>query len=163
MLWVMRRQLDALALAVAVFIVSPTDELAMRYNVARIAADQYRPLLHLYEQPIRPEAVPALLALLDHPDPVVRDGVAVIAAAQRDRLRGADARAGWLGFEISRHRALGALDDASARLADVLPPDPRFATARLRGVAYGINNEDERAGDEGPFDWRGRRYAPRDD
>ncbi len=161
MLWVMRRQLDALALAVAVFIVSPTDELAMRYNVARIAADQYRPLLHLYEQPIRPEAVPALLALLDHPDPVVRDGVAVIAAARRDRLRADDARAGWLDFELSRHRALGALDDAAARLAEVMPRDRAAATARLRGVAYGINDEVERAGDEGPFDWRGRRYAPR--
>ena len=31
----------------------PTDDLAMRYNAARVAADQYRPLLHLYEQPIR--------------------------------------------------------------------------------------------------------------
>ena len=162
MLWVMRRQLDALAVAVAVFIVAPTDELAMRYNAARIAADQYRPLLHLYEQPLRPEAVPALLALLDHPDPVVREGVAVIAAAQRDRLRADNARAGWLDFELSRHRALGALDEAAARLAEVMPRDPQLATARLRGVAYGINDEVERAGDEGPFDWRARRYAPRD-
>jgi hypothetical protein len=162
MLWVMRRQFDALALAVALFIVAPTDDLAMRYNAARIAADQYRPLLHLYEQPIRPEAVPALLPLLDHPDPVVREGVAVIAAAQRDRLRADDARAGWLDFELSRHRALDALDEAAARLAAVMPPDRQAATARLRGVAYGINDEVERAGDEGPFDWRTRRYAPRD-
>lgn len=163
MLWVMHRQLDALALAVALFIVAPTDDLAMRYNAARIAADQYRPLLHLYEQPIRPEAVPALLSLLDHPDPVVREGVAVIAAAQRDRLRADDARAGWLDFELSRHRALGALDDAAAQLAAVMPGDRQVATARLRGVAYGINDEVERAGDEGPFDWRTRRYLPRDD
>jgi hypothetical protein len=163
MLWVMHRQLDALALAVAVFIVTPIDDLAMRYNVARIAADQYRPLLHLYEQPIRSEAVPALLPLLDHPDPVVREGVAVIAAAQRDRLRADDARAGWLDFEVSRHRALGALDDAAAHLAEVMPRDRQVATARLRGVAYGINDEVERAGDERPFDWRVRRYAPRDD
>jgi hypothetical protein len=162
MLWVMRRQLDALAIAVALFIVAPTDDLAMRYNAARVAADQYRPLLHLYEQPIRPEAVPALLALLDHPDPVVREGVAVIAAAQRDRLRADDARAGWLDFELSRHRALGALDEAAARLAAVMPRDGQSATARLRGVAYGVNDEVERAGDEGPFDWRTRRYAPRD-
>jgi uncharacterized protein DUF4153 len=162
MLWVMRRQLDALAVAVAVFIVAPTDDLAMRYNTARIAADQYRPLLHLYEQPIRPEAVPALLPLLDHPDPVVREGVAVIAAAQRDRLRADDARAGWLDFELSRHRALGALDEAAARLAAVMPRDGQAATARLRGVAYGVNDEVERADDEGPFDWRTQRYAPRD-
>jgi uncharacterized protein DUF4153 len=163
MLWVLHRQLDALALVLAAFIIAPTDDLAMRYNVARIAADQYRPLLHLYEQPIRPEAVPALLPLLDHPDPIVREGVAVIAAAQRDRLRAGDARTGWLDFELSRHRALGALDDAAAHLSEVMPRDPPLATARLCGVARGINNEDERAGDEGPFDWRTRRYAPRSD
>src|SRR6185369_5809783 len=73
MLWVMRRQLDALAIALAVFVATPTGAIAMHYNVARITADQYRPLLHLYEQPIRAEAIPALLPLLDHPDPVVRE------------------------------------------------------------------------------------------
>jgi hypothetical protein len=163
MVWVLRRQLDALALAVAVFIVMPTDYLAMRYNVARIAADQYRPLLHLYEQPIRAEAVPPLLALLDHPDSVVREGVAVIVAAQRDRLRIAEARTdSWLDFELARHRALVALDDAAPHLAEVMPRDTGAAKARLRGVAYGINDEVERAGDEGPFDWRTRRYEPRE-
>jgi uncharacterized protein DUF4153 len=152
MLWVMRRQLDALAVAVAIFVVAPIDDLAMRYNVARIEADQYRPLLHLYEQPIRAEAVPALLPL-----------VAVLVAAQRDRLRADDARAtSWMDFELARHRALGALDDRAAHLADVLPLDRRAATARLRGVAYGVNDEIERDGDEVPFDWHASRYAPRE-
>jgi hypothetical protein len=163
MLWVMRRQLDALAIAVAVFAVAPTDHLAMHYNVARIAADQYRPLLHLYEQPLRPETVPALLPLLDHPDPVVREGVAVLIAAQRDRLQAADARAtSWLDFELARHRALGALDDAAAHIARVMPIDRDAARARLRGVAYGLNDELEHEGDEVPFDWRTRSYSPRD-
>lgn len=162
MLWVLRRQLDALAVTIAVFVVAPTDDLAMRYNVARVADDQYRPLLHLYEQPIRAEAIPALLPLLDHPDPVVREGVAVLVAAQRDRLRADDARAtSWLDFELTRGRALEALDDDAARLAHVLPIDRELASAKLRGVAYGINDEVERAGDEAPFDWRGRSYSPR--
>lgn len=163
MLWVLRRQLDALAAAIVVFVVTPTGDLAMRYNVARIEADQYRPLLHLYEQPIRAEALPALLPLLDHPDPVVREGVAVIVAVERERLRADDARAtSWLDFEIARHRALGALDDVAAHLAEVMPIDRGLAAARLRGVAYGINDEVERAGDEAPFDWRARRYSPRE-
>jgi hypothetical protein len=163
MLWVMRRQLDALAVVVVAFLVAPTDDLAMRYNVARIEADQYRPLLHLYEQPIRAEAVPALLPLLDHPDPMVREGVAVIVAAQRDRLDVEDARAtSWIDFEIARHRALRALDDAAAHLAEVMPADHQVARAQLRGVAYGINDEVEREGDEVPFDWRMRRYSPRE-
>jgi hypothetical protein len=163
MLWVLRRQLDALAIAVAVFVVTPTGDLAMRYNTARIAADQYRPLLHLYEQPIGAEAVPAMLALLDHPDPAVREGVAVLVAAQRDRLRADDASAAsWMDFELARHRALGALDAAAAHLAQVMPADRRAATARLRGIAYGINDELERDDDDGPFDWRRRSYSPRE-
>jgi hypothetical protein len=162
MLWVMRRQLDALAVAIAAFVVTPTGDLAMRYNVARIAADQYRPLLHLYEQPIRAEAVPALLPLLDHPDPAVREGVAVIVAAQRERLRADDASAtSWMDFEIARHRALRALDDDAAHIAEVMPRDRDAASAQLRGIAYGINDEVEREGDEVPFDWRARRYSPR--
>jgi len=114
-------------------------------------------------RPIRAEAVPALLALLDHPDPVVRQGVAVIVERQRDRLRAADARAAsWLDFELARHRALGALDDAAPQLAAVMPTDRDAAAARLRGVAYGLNAEVERAGDEAPFDWRTRSYSPRE-
>lgn len=162
MLWVMRRQLDALAVAVAVFVVTPTGAIAMRYNVARIEAAQYRPLLHLYEQPIRVEAIPALLRLLDHPDPVVREGVAVIAAGQRERLRGDDASAtSWTDFEIARARARSALDDAAAHIAEVMPTDRYAARAKLRGVAYGINDENELEGDEAPYDWRVRRYSPR--
>jgi hypothetical protein len=135
MLWVLRRQLDALAIAIAVFVVAPTDDLAMRYNVARIAADQYRPLLHLYEQPIRAEAVPALLPLLDHPDPMVRQGVAVLLAAERARLVANDASAtSWLDFELARHRALDALDDAATRLAEVLPHRARRPPRRQRAA-----------------------------
>jgi hypothetical protein len=163
MLWVMRRQLDALAVAVVAFAVAPTGAIAMRYNVSRIAADQYRPLLHLYEQPIGDEAIPALLPLLDHPDPAVREGVAVLVAARRDLLIADDARAtSWLDFELARHRARGALDDAVARLAEVMPRDCHAASARLRGVAYGVNDEAEDDADDAAFDWRTRRYAPRD-
>jgi preprotein translocase subunit SecG len=163
MLWVLRRQLDALAIAVAVYLVAPTGALVMRYNAARIADDQNRPLLHLYEQPIRPEAVPELLPLLDHPDPAVRQGVAVILVTQRERLAADDARTtSWMDFELARYQALRALDAAAAQLFTVTPIDRHAASARLRGVAYGINNEVEREGDEGPFDWRRQRYAPQD-
>jgi hypothetical protein len=162
MLWVMRRQLDALVLVVIAFVVAPTDELAMRYNAARIADDQYRPLLHLYEQPIRDEAIPALLTLLDHPDPTVREGVAVLIAERRHQLTADDARASsWIDFELARARAVRAVDDAAGKIADVMPIDREAAVAALRGVAYGINEEVEREGDDAPYDWRVRRYAPR--
>jgi hypothetical protein len=162
MLWVMRRQLDALAIAVVLYLVAPTGALAMRYNVARIELDHYRPLLHLFEQPIRDEALPALARLLDHPDPVVRGGVAVIAARHRQRLVAAEG-APWHDFEFARRRALAALDPLAARLDAALAAEPENTLARLRGVACGVNDEVERAGDEAPFDWRTRSYPPRDE
>jgi hypothetical protein len=67
-----------------------------------------------------------------------------------------------MDFELARHRALGALDAAAAHLAQVMPADRRAATARLRGIAYGINDELERDDDDGPFDWRRRSYSPRE-
>jgi len=161
MLWVMRRQLDALAIAVVLFVAAPTGDLAMRYNVARIAVDQYRPLLHLFEQPIRAEAVPALLPLLDHPDPVVREGVAAMVVGKREQLRADDARAAsWLDYEIARDRALSALDGAAGRIARVAPRDGTAAWVRLYRVARGVNDEVERAGDDAPYDWRAPHHDP---
>ena len=105
---------------------------------------------------------PPLRAQTATPDPIVREGVAVLVAARREQLVDDDARAAsWLDFELARHRALGALDDQATRLAEALPVDREAAAAQLRGVAYGVNEEDERAGDDAPFDWRTRRYAPR--
>jgi hypothetical protein len=59
------------------------------------------------------------------------------------------------------YRALFALDDAAAHIAEVMPIDRDAARAKLRGVAYGINDEFEREGDEAPYDWRVHRYSPR--
>lgn len=162
MLWVMRRQLDALAIVLAIYLIAPTGNLAMRYNVARVQADQYRPLLHLFEKQVAPEALPALLPLLSHPDPVVREGIAVIAATKRDSLVAERARTrSWMDRQLARDHALAVLDDAAADIDRALPIGRVAALAQLRGVAYGINDEVEREGDDAPFDWRTHRYGPR--
>jgi hypothetical protein len=162
MLWVLRRQLDALLLAIALFAVAPTSWLAMRYNVARISSDQYRPLLHLFQQPLTPEAVPQMLPLLDHPDQAVREGASVLLRDRGDQLQAeADSAKGWTQWEMARARALAALKEAEPRLVAASPSDRNAARATLRGIAYGINGEVEREGDDAPYDWRSRRYPAR--
>src|SRR5262249_5552525 len=114
MLWVLRRQLDAFALALAIFVASPTSWISMRYDVARIGAGQYRPLLHLFQQRITPEAIPAMLPLLDHEDPMVREGVAarlVEVQAQSDMESTEITR--WAEYDISFARARRALREAA--------------------------------------------------
>jgi hypothetical protein len=161
MLWVLRRQLDALTLAVVIFVVSPTSWIAMRYNVAQIGAAQYRPLLHLFQQRITPEAIPAMLPLLDHDDPTVRGGVAARLIERRYELHLEAARATrWTEHEASLSRALRVLDAIESRLEALAPTDARAdVLGRLRATAYGINDEVERPGDDAPFDFRSRRYA----
>jgi hypothetical protein len=161
-LWVLRRQLDALAIAAVLYVVTPSGWIAMRYNVARVQADQYRPLLHLFQQRITPEAAPEMLPLLEHPDPVVRQGVAVLLAGRRTELDAqVEAATIWPEWEASRAHARDALTSAHDRIVAASPADPVAAYAKLRGVAYGINDEVEREGDEGPFDWRRNRYPSR--
>lgn len=164
MLWVLRRQLDALALVVALYAVLPTGWMAMRYNAARISAAQYRPLLHLFQQPIATEAIAEMLPLLDHPDPIVADGVAAILAVRRAQLEAEAASASrWTQWEGSRAVARAALEAASEKtLARAPTPEARqMALAKLRGVAFGFNEEAEVEGDEAAFDWRARRYPAR--
>jgi hypothetical protein len=163
MLWVVRRTLDAFVVAVALYVVTPTDLLALRYNVARIQADQYRPLLHLFQQPIANGTEPELLPLLDHPDPIVREGVAELLAQRSEWASVPEPPAGWTSWQASRAHARAILVAAKPRIVAARPADPTpgAAVAKLRGVAYGINDEVEREGDEGPFDWRRTRYPSR--
>jgi hypothetical protein len=89
----------------------------------------------------------------------------VILRARQARLRAEQsAVTRWTQWEGARARALRALDLAEPRLRAVLSaPDAEApALAKLRGVAYGINEEDEREGDDVPFDWKVRRYPARD-
>jgi hypothetical protein len=162
MLWVLRRQLDAFALALAIFVASPTSWIAMRYNVARIGAGQYRPLLHLFQQRITPEAVPAMMPLLDHEDPMVREGVAArLVQVQTQSDMEATQTERWAEYEISWVRARRALREAAPRIDALVPHDHQAALGRLRGTAYGINEEVEQEGDDAPYDFRTRRYSPR--
>jgi Domain of unknown function (DUF4173) len=163
-LWVLRRQLDALALAVALYAVTPTGWIAMHYNVARVEAAQYRPLLHLFQQPLTPEAVPELLALTTHADPTVADGATALLLDEEEVLALEDAAwTRWSQWEASRGHARAALADARERLHGRFADGEarQTALAKLRGVAYGINDEVEREGDDAPFDWSSRRYPAR--
>ncbi len=163
-LWVLRRQLDAFALAVALYAVTPTGWIAMRYNVARVEAAQYRPLLHLFQQPLTAEAVPELLALTTHADPTVAAGAAALLLGEEELLALEDAaHPRWSQWEGARGHARAALSAADERLRARLPDAEarQAALAKLRGVAYGYNDEVEGPGDEAPFDWSARRYPAR--
>lgn len=116
--WLLRRQLDALALTVVLYAVAPTHLVSAKVNVARVLGGEYRPILHAFRQSHETESSAALLPLLEHPDARVRQGVAALLDDERDRLRAlADERTTWRERDVASGRALAALDGASARIA----------------------------------------------
>jgi hypothetical protein len=141
--WLVRRQLDALALTSVLYVVAPTHLLSATINVTRVRHGEYRPLLHTFRQSHETESAAAFLPLLDHPDIRVRQGVAALLADERGRLRAAFAsRRTWRERDLATTSSLGALERASARidheLGDVAPDDARRVLFEISRVA----NED---------------------
>ena len=120
-LWLVRRQLDAFALIAIVYALVPTHRLSAGVNVARVQRGEYRPILHSFRQSHETESAAVYLALLDHPDVRVRQGVAALLLEQRDHLRAvAEARRSWREGDIVTGHTLAALEGATPRLESAL-------------------------------------------
>jgi hypothetical protein len=141
--WLLRRQLDALAVTTVLYAVAPTHLLSARVNVARVEHGEYRPILHAFRQSHEPESAAALLPLLDHPDVRVREGVAALLDDERSRLHdAAEKRTSWRERDVAASAALRALDGASDRIAAALgPADPDAARHVLLEISR-VANED---------------------
>jgi hypothetical protein len=117
----------------------------MQFNVSRITRGEYRPLLHLFEQPITAEAVPAMLRLLDHHDVSVRRGAAALLLEQTSRLEVEERQAQrWTSWSLSRRSALAELErrrpEIHGTFAEV---DDERAEATLRQMALEVNGQSE--------------------
>lgn len=119
--WLLRRQLDALALSLVAFSVMPTHRVSAPVNVSRVMAHEYQALVNIEEQASEAESAAALLPLLDHDDERIRRGVAALLLDERDVLRKAtSSRHRWRDRDFATARALADLDAASPRLVAVL-------------------------------------------
>jgi hypothetical protein len=144
-LWLLRSQFDVFVLALVVWTVLPIDTIVWSFNVARIEAGEERPLLHLFKQGVSAEGVVPLAALLDHPDPMIAQGVAARLVALRDELaREERAARRWTQAELARSRALVRLEDEGPLLATLVPDAGASATAyeALRVRAYSVSGMD---------------------
>ncbi len=102
-LWLVRRQLAALFLALLALHFCPLDYLAHSFNARQILAGRIGPAYQLISQPWSAEGLPPLLALLDASDPVIRQGVAALLQRDLDLLEAeATAHPRWTYGELSR-------------------------------------------------------------
>ena len=130
--WLVRRQLDAFAVALVLYAVFPTHLVSARVNVARIENGEYRPVLHMFRQSTQPESAASLVPLLGHSDVRVRQGVAALLEHEREVLsHDVGAQASWRERDVATPRALRELDAAAPRIAAVLGTVDRVAAREV--------------------------------
>lgn len=139
--WLVRRQLDALALTAAFYAVLPTHLVSAHVNVARIGTGEYRPAMHMFRQALSEESAVAVLPLLDHPDVRIRQGVAALLDEERERLH-KDSNAPLRERSFASTRALAALDGAGPKIAETLGSVDRRAARRALYEVTRVANED---------------------
>lgn len=119
--WLLRRQLDALVVALLGFSLLPTHRISAPVNVSRVMTHQYQALVNIEEQASEAESAAALLPLLDHDDERIRRGVAALLLDERDALRkAASRRHGWRDRDFASARASRDLEAATEKLTSVL-------------------------------------------
>lgn len=141
--WLVRRQLDAFALTAVVYALFPTHLVSAKVNVARIAAGEYRPVLHMFRQSKEVESAGELVALLEHDDKRVRQGVAALVESERAMLRNDVEAAGtWRERDVASRRTLAVLDASGARTEEILRGvDPQAARRVLLEISRAANED----------------------
>lgn len=137
-LWLVRRQLWALAFCVYLYAVLPVDALVMSYNVRRIMAGDPAPSVQISVHPISDEGLLVLRPLLECEDALIRDGVRALLAERLEQFDTAAARpqpAGWTAYQAAGTRLERQLRSAGSPLAPYADPEQRRA-ARDAFFAY---------------------------
>ncbi|QDS95063.1 hypothetical protein FF011L_38470 [Roseimaritima multifibrata] len=86
-LWLLRRQLWVLSLAVVIYALLPVDWLVHRYNVKQVMAGEIAPAVQISVHPINNEGYLALFPLLNHDDEIVRNGIQAMLAKRYQFLQ----------------------------------------------------------------------------
>ncbi len=108
-LWLIRRQMWALAIAVYLFVLVPVDAIAVSYNVRRILAGDLSASMQVGVQELDLEGALSLVPLLDCSTPEIKDGAAALIAERYSQLESDHTRrqqAGWTAYQASDSVAL---------------------------------------------------------
>jgi hypothetical protein len=136
--WVVRRYIVVFLVGVNAYAVTPEQALSARWNAARAIEGNLAPLAWLFESRevndnyrISAEALPWLVPLLDHPDPIVAEGMAAYLHDELQHLDYRTANKGWRSYQISRANARSALERVRSRLVK----DPDAVSALREAVS----------------------------
>jgi hypothetical protein len=129
-IWLLRRHLWALALALYLLALWPTDMIVHYYNVQRILSGDPAPSVQISVHPINSEGVLELLPLTQCDDPIIREGVRAMLAQRLDEAETLAWRRqgqGWTAYQLADDMVLQGLRAASANWAEYREPSKREA------------------------------------
>lgn len=138
-LWLVRRQLWALALTLILLTLAPVDWFVTKYNVSRVLGGNPAPLVQIATHSIDASGVPQLLPLLKSSDPVVRDGIAALVGRRWQELsrepKDPAETKNWTHVQLARVHALKALNSRYDSWSAICPSS-QWDQATLRFQEY---------------------------
>ncbi|MBT4864632.1 MAG: DUF4173 domain-containing protein [Planctomycetaceae bacterium] len=139
-LWLVRRHLWTLAIAIYLLALTPMDTIVVGYNVRRILAGDPAPSVQISVHPINSEGVLLLAPLLECDDEIIREGVRALMAEQQLEIESKatdDATLGWTAYQFADQAALKGLRRDSGRWGRYTEVDRRqHALDRFHEYAY---------------------------
>ena len=138
--WLVRRDLWALAIVIYLYAVTPVDALVHSYNVRRILAGDLAPSVQITEHPVDTEGMLVLQPLTHCADEIIREGIRAMfaqRAAQLDAYPAAPERRDWTAVQLEDERLREHLHALPDRWSDYSEPARRNAAIeRFRSYAY---------------------------
>lgn len=138
--WLLRRQLWTVAVAVYLFALLPVDTLVHRYNVRQILAGRPAPSVQISVHRNSAEGVLVLRPLVECEDPLIRDGVRALLAERALNAEAAarrEAELGWTAFQIADRVLRQRLADCETNWEEYRDDAKRAeALARFHEYAY---------------------------
>jgi hypothetical protein len=127
-LWLIHRQLWALAFAIYLFALTPVDALVHQYNVRRILAGDLAPAVQISVHRINSEGLLVLSPLINCHDPIIRDGVRAMLADRESELeqRLKEQKAfGWTGYQLADRLLIAQMRRQQGAWADLADESQR--------------------------------------
>ena len=138
--WLLRRHLWVLALAVYLFALTPVDAIVHNYNVRRILSGDLAPSVQICMHPISSEGVLTLVPLTQCKDEVIREGVCAMLAACHEEAEAVALKRrtlGWTTYQRADRELLEGLDAQSGTWTAYTNRQKRDAALkRFRNYAY---------------------------
>lgn len=136
--WLLRRHLWTLAIALYLLAITSVDPLVHSYNVRRVLAGDLAPVVQISVHPISSEGVLVLPPLVESRDEIIREGICAMLAQRAEQLEARRRQnQGWTAFQLADQLLLERLHAMRSDWQPYTDPAKRAAAlAEFHQYAY---------------------------